>query len=187
MRLFRFLPAMGLFALLLSSCTAITTTNIPGKKASKIPKNLLGKYTLQYPESFAALAEGNTATVTFLSDRMVVTDASGTTETMLGDSLFFSSIGKQWYISLGGEPSFTVLRIEKKEKNLQLFPMYIENLVTQEDLQKYFTKVEEVPGEPDENGETGESSFVVTIDDKKLDSFFRSGLPSGDPFILKKE
>lgn len=189
MNRFRFLAFTGLLTILMTSCTVVTTTNVPGKKGAKFPKNMLGKYLLEYPGSLAALTEGEGAQtyVTFKSKSMIITNSDGDTETQLGDSLFISSIGKQLYISLGAEPNISVFRIEKSGKNILLYSMCTENYITTADLNPFFSKVEEVAGEPDENGEAGASSFVVTIDDSKLDEYYKSGLPMKDPFTLKKQ
>lgn len=178
----------GLLLLALASCTVVTSTNLPGSKLDEIPKNLRGKYEVQYPGDLAELTADPDAKsyVTFKADRMVMTSKDGDSETMLGDSLFFTKIGKQIYISLGVAPDLTVFKVLKKGKDIQLFSMYSEEAIGTAELSPYFSKVEEIPGEPDENGEPGLPSYKVTIDDKKLASYFESGLSMQDPFILKK-
>jgi hypothetical protein len=189
MRFLRFFALTGFTAIALTSCTFVSSTNLPGKTAKKIPKNICGKYALEYPGDLAALAgEGDQQTiVTLKSDRVIVESSDGTTETLLGDSLFYSMIGKQGYLSLGAAPNLSVFKVVKTGKDVYLYSMCSEEYITAEDLSQHFSKVEEIPGEPDENGEPGSPSFVVTIDDQKLDGYFKSGLPMKDPFKLVKK
>jgi len=185
----KFLTALtGLLVILLSSCTLVTATNVPGKKATKVPKNMLGQYELHYPESIAAMMEGSDAKtiVIFENDRMTVRNTDGDNISMLGDSLFISTIKKQTYLSMGAPPSVIVFKIVKKGKDMELYPMFCNEEVTANLLEPYFSKVTEVEGEMDENGEMGASTYEVTIDDTKLDKFFTSEIALKDPFILKK-
>lgn len=185
MKLFPLLT--GLLVLALSSCTLITSANIPGKQASKIPKALVGKYELQYPHQLADMMQGAEAKtyITFASDRMTVSSPEGDNTSMLGDSLFFSKIKKQLYLSMGAPPSLVVFKIVRSGKDLQLFPLFGTETATAADLSPYFSKLVEVPGEIGEDGEIGASTYEVTIDDKKLESFFKSDAALKDPFTLK--
>ncbi len=179
----------GLLLLALASCTPVTTTNLPGEKLDKIPKNLLGTFELQYPGDLAELTSDPAAKtyVTIKSDRILMTDQNGDSETMLGDSLYFSKIGKQVYLSMGERPDFTVFKVVKKGKDIQLFCLYSDNAeIGSSELSPFFSTVTEIQGEPDENGEPGMTSYRVTVDDKKLASYFESEIPMADPFILKK-
>jgi hypothetical protein len=184
--IFRLFVLTGFTALALTSCTVVTATNLPGKTSAKIPKNICGTYGLEYPGDLAALAgEGDDQTVvTLKSDRVLIQNTDGTTETMLGDSLFYSTIGKQGYLSLGAAPNLSVFKVVKSGKDVHLYSLCSEEYVTGDDLGKHFAKVEEIPGEPTESGEAGTPSFLVTIDDKKLDSYFKSTIPMKDPFKL---
>ena len=78
----------------LSSCTIVTSTNIPGEKLSKIPKNMQGEYQLEMQGEMAGLMGENVLIVTFKSDRMITNDENGASENLLGDSLYFSKVGK---------------------------------------------------------------------------------------------
>lgn len=178
----------GLLLLTLASCTPVTSTNMPGEKLDKIPKNLLGTFELQYPGDLAELTAdpASKTYVTLKSDRIQMTDQNGDSETLLGDSLYFSKIGKQVYLSMGESPDFTVFKVVKKGKDIQLFCMYSESEINSDNLSPFFSNVTEIEGEPDENGEPGMVSYRVTIDNSKLDSYFKSDLPMKDPFILKK-
>ena len=187
MKLFPLLA--GLLVIILSSCTLITSTNVPGTTVGKTPKTLLGKYELQYPSEFAALMEGGSDTktyVTLASDRMTVSSADGDNVSMLGDSLFFSTIKKQTYLSMGAPPSLIVFKVVKSGKNINLYPMFANESANTASLSPYFSQVTEVPGEPGEDGEPGASTFEVRIDDSKLENFFKSEQAMKDPFVLKK-
>lgn len=170
----------------LSSCTIVTSTNIPGKKLSKIPKNLHGEYQLEMQGEMAGLMGENALIISFKSDRMITNDENGITENILGDSLYFSKVGKSIYINLGEAPGFTVYKVERKGKDLHLYSLFAETGVTKDQLEPHFSKVEEIPGEPDENGEISPPSYSVTIDPKRLDAYFKSGLSSKEPYILKR-
>jgi len=188
MNILRSCAFIGLVIVSLASCTVVTSTNVPGKKATKFPKAMLGKFELQYPESLSMLAsEGEPTYVIFKADRMIIDNSEGQTTNMIGDSLFFSTIGKQQYLSLGVEPNISVFKIVKNGKNFDFFSMCSGEAVSLSDLEYYFSKVEEIPGEVDEEGEAGASSYSVTIDDAKLDGYFKSKLPMSEPFKLIKK
>lgn len=187
MNFLRFFAFAGILATAMASCTVITSTNVPGKKETKIPKSLLGKYRLEYPGDLASLTEGNETTVTFESDRVIVENAEGSSESILGDSLYYSTIKKQGYLSLGKEPNVSVFRVVKSGRDIHLFTLCASDYVSASDLQQYFLKVEEIPGEMSDEGEPGTPSFVVTIDDQKLDAYYKSGIPMKDPFKLIRQ
>jgi len=186
MKLFPLLT--GLLVIILSSCTLITSTNVPGKIVAKTPKTFVGKYELQYPSDFASMMEGSgeKTYITLESDRMVVSNAEGDNTSMLGDSLFFSTIKKQTYLSMGAPPSLIVFKVVKSGKDINLFPMFGTEAANATSMQPYFSKVTEVPGEPGEDGEPGTPTYEVTIDDSKLENFFKSDIVMKDPFVLKK-
>ncbi|MES2557081.1 MAG: hypothetical protein V4604_13075 [Bacteroidota bacterium] len=187
MNSFRFLTIGALALISFASCTIVTSTNIPGETATKFPKNLSGKYILEYPEELSMLAvEGSDTYITFKGDEMIIDNTDGQTIAKLGDSLFFSTIGKQQYLSFGVSPQINVFKVVKKGKDLQLFSM-CGDVTSSSDLTGFFSDVKEVAGEVDENGEAGPSSYEVTIDDKKLDGYFKSSIPMKEPFLLKKQ
>jgi hypothetical protein len=76
--------------------------------------------------------------------------------------------------------------VVQKGKDLELYSLFANEGVSAQQLSPYFSSVEEIPGELDENGEVGPSNMSVTIDDSKLASYFKSGLQMTDPFILKR-
>jgi hypothetical protein len=187
MNFLRFFAFAGVLAAAMTSCTVVTSTNVPGKKETKIPKNMLGKYKLEYPGDLAGLTEGNETMVTFKSDRVIVENAEGSSESILGDSLYYSTIKKQGYLSLGKEPNLSVFRVVKSGKDIHLFSLCATDYISAADLQQYFSSVEEIPGEVSDEGEPGTPSFVVTIDDQKLDKYYKSEIPMKDPFKLIKQ
>lgn len=145
-----------------------------------------GEFQLEMQGEMAGLMGENVLIVTFKSDRMVTNDDNGTSENLLGDSLYVSNVGKSIYISLGEAPGFTVYKVERKGKDLHLYSLFAETDVTKDQLEAHFSKVDEIPGEPDENGEVSPPSYSVTIDPKRIDAYFKSGLSSKEPYILKR-
>lgn len=185
MKIIKFLFLSASLVVALSSCTIVTSTNVPGKNLKKIPKTLLGHYELELGEDFAAFMADQKMYVTFKSDRMVVNDGTTDTETLLGDSLFVSSISKNYYLSMGAGTNYTVYKLKKEGKNLMMYPLFAEEGVTATDLKPFFKSVEEIPGEMDENGEEGAPSMSVSIDDAKLEDYYKSDLVMKEPFKLK--
>ncbi|ASS47297.1 MAG: hypothetical protein A3D31_15750 [Candidatus Fluviicola riflensis] len=187
MNILRFFTIGALVLISITSCTIVTSTNVPGKTATKFPKNMSGKYILQYPEELSMLAvEGSDTYVTFKGDEMIVDNTDGQTITKLGDSLFFSTIGKQQYLSFGVSPQINVFKVVKNGKNIELFSM-CGDVTSSGDLTNFFSNVKEIPGEVDENGDTGAASYEVTIIDGKLNDYFESSIPMKEPFVLKKQ
>jgi len=173
----------------MTSCTPVTSTNLPGKKLDAIPKNMRGKYELVYPGEIGAMMGDSDAKtiVTLTADEMIFNGVDGESVSKLNDSLFITKVGKQIYLSMGAAPEFNVCKVVKNGSTFEFYPMYSAEYITAEALAPYFSNVEEVIGEPDEEtGEPGMSSFRVTIDEKKLDSYFKSEYPSKDPFKLVK-
>jgi hypothetical protein len=186
MKILKFLFFSASIVLALSSCTIVTSTNVPGKNAKKFPKSLQGYYQLELGEDFAAfMGEENKMYVTFKSDRMVVNDGTTDTETLLGDSLFVSKIKKGYYLSMGAGTNYTVYKLKKEGNDVIMYPLFAQEGVTSNDLKPFFKSVEEIPGEVDENGEMGASSMSVTIDNAKLEEYFKSDLVMKEPFKLK--
>jgi hypothetical protein len=185
MKIIKFLFFSASLVVALSSCTIVTSTNVPGKNLKKIPKSLQGHYELELGEDYAAFMGDQKMYVTFKSDRMVVNDGTTDTETLLGDSLFVSSISKNYYLSMGAGTSYTVYKLKKEGKNLMMYPLFAEEGVTANDLKPFFKSVEEIPGEMDENGEEGAPSMSVSIDDAKLEDYYKSDLVMKEPYRLK--
>lgn len=181
------LTLMVTAGLFLTSCTIVTSTNVPGKQVDAFPKKMLGKYEIVYPGEFAALNEGEVKSyVTIEKKRITTTTTDGETTSALGDSLYLTKVGKQYYLSLGASPSISVFRLTRNGKDIELYPLFCMEGTDGAALQPYFSSVEEVPGQPDENGEYGPATFEVTIDESKLDAFYKSGLPYKEPFVLKR-
>lgn len=179
---------IGLF-LFTSSCTSVTSTNLPGKKAASFPKKMIGEFEFVYPEDFAALFGDEDAKtyVTLTKNAMTIKNAEGETTTNLGDSLYVTSIGKSLYLSMGEEPNFTVFKVAYSGKDILLYPLFAGEETSLQELEPYFSSVTETPSYLDEDtGEAGPPSYSVTIDDKKLDSYFKSTIPIKDPFRLKR-
>lgn len=179
----KFLSYITSLLIILSSCTVVTSKNIPGKTVATFPKNMQGFYTLKYPESFAAMMEGVSSDVEINANQILMTTDGKENVMQLNDSLFLSKIKKDLYLSIGAEPSLTVFKLVKDGDNWNLLPMFTEN-ASIEDMRPYFETIEATQM-PSEDGE-GEGNLIyeVTINDKKLASYFKSDLPSKDPFKL---
>jgi hypothetical protein len=178
---------IGLF-LLSTSCTSVSSKNLPGKKAESFPKKMIGEFEVVYPEDFAALLGGEDAKtyVSFTKNAMIFKNIEGETSTNLGDSLYVTSIGKTFYLSMGEAPNFTIFKVAYSGKDILLYPLYANQGTTKEQLDPYFSDVEEILPEVVEGEEPGDISYSVTIDDKKLDAYFKSDVPLKDPYRLKR-
>jgi hypothetical protein len=64
--------------------------------------------------------------------------------------------------------------------------LYANEGTTKEQLAPYFADIEEVLPEYVEGEEPGDITYSVTIDDNKLDAYFKSGLSMKDPYRLKR-
>lgn len=170
--------------LFFTSCTIVSTNNLPGKQLKSFPKNMIGNYELQYPSSLSSMMEGTDvqSTVVITKTSLEVKTGEQITKMQLNDSLFYSTIGKQAYLSLGNAPNFTVLRLVKVGKDIELYTMNIVSGATKDDLKAFFKEVKE-EADADENGEET-ISYNVTLDDAKLDAYFKSEHVDKDPFKL---
>jgi hypothetical protein len=170
----------------LSACTIVTTSNLPGKAAKTFPKHLLGKFELKYPSSMDGMMEGAgvSTELTFTKTEIQVKTGEEITKMTLNDSVFYSTIGKQGYISLGSAPNYTVIKVVKNGKDFDLFTMNATTAISKSDMEPFFKQVTEETT-TDENGETN-TSFNVTIDDAKLEKYFSSEFVDKDPFKLIK-
>lgn len=179
----KFLSYITGLLIILSSCTVVTSKNIPGKTLATFPKNMQGSYTLQYPESFAAMMEGVSSDVEINANQILMSTDGEKNTMQLNDSLFLSKIKKDLYLSIGAAPSLTVFKMVKDGDNWNLLPMFTEN-ASIDDMRPYFNTIEATQM-PSEDGEgEGNMIYEVTINDKKLASYFKSNLPSKDPFKL---
>ena len=180
---------LGSLALNLISCTVITATNVPGRKNESFPKDIIGNYEVEFPKDFAAIMEGeegNKMYITFKSKSIIIKDKEGETETSLGDSLFFSMIGTNYYLSFGGEPELSIFKLVKKGKTILLYPMYARDDVTEEELLQFFTTAVSTSEPSDDSAGMSTSSYSVTIDESKLDAYFKSDIPLKEPYKLIK-
>lgn len=176
MKLFFFLTAF----ICLFSCTNITVQNQPSKGMPEFPGFMQGKYELVYPESFQELMNGAAVDqeqiIEITAKEMSFRAGDSIVRQVLNDSVAVCKIKSEYYLTIGSEPELTVFRVKQKEANLELFPMFCMSDVNEDDLKKYFTNIKNV-----EEGE-----FSVKVNPKKLKAYFESGLPSKDPFLLKR-
>jgi hypothetical protein len=190
MKIARKIFMLGLITLSLISCTVITATNVPGRKNNSFPKDLIGNYEVEFPEDFAAIMEGEEGSkmyITFKSNSIIIKDKEGETETALEDSLYFSMIGTNYYLSFGGEPELSIFKLVKSKKSILLYPMYAREDVTQEELSQFFTSVVSTSESSDDSAGMSTSSYSVTIDESKLDAYFKSDIPLKEPYKLIKK
>jgi len=180
-----------------TSCTVITTRNIPGEQQTEFPKYLQGTFELVYPAEFQSLLDADstagTTRVEIGPNKLTQIEENGSRrELILGDSIFFSTIGNDTYLSMGAAPNFTVMRAEITEWETKLYAMYTYEEVTKKDLKKYFkkVKVEKVEGEDgeevSEEDDLGMHNYVVTIRDNKLGDFFKSKYAPTNGFTLRR-
>jgi|GEM_PF-1193286 len=182
--------ALGFLLINIFSCTVVTVTNVPGRKNNSFPKDIIGNYEVEFPKDFAAIMEGeegNKMYITFNTNSIVIKDKEGETTTNLGDSLYFSMIGTNYYLSFGGEPELSIFKLVKNKKSILLYPMYAREDVTEEELSHYFTSVVSTSEASDDSVGMSTSSFSVTIDESKLEAYFMSDIPLKEPYKLIKK
>ena len=186
---FKFLT-LGFIVINLISCTVVTAKNVPGRKIDSFPIDIIGNYVVEFPKDFAAIMEGedkNKMYITFKSNSIIIKDKEGETETSLGDSLYFSMIGTNYYLSFGEEPEISLFKLVKNRKSILLYPMYARENVTEEELSKYFTSVVSTSEASDDSVGMSTSSYSVTIDETKLEAYFMSDIPLKEPYKLIKK
>lgn len=182
--------ALGFLLINIFSCTVVTVTNVPGRKNNSFPKDIIGNYEVEFPKDFAAIMEGeegNKMYITFNTNSIVIKDKEGETTTNLGDSLYFSMIGTNYYLSFGGEPELSIFKLVKNKKSILLYPMYAREDVTEEELSHYFTSVVSTSEASDDSVGMSTSSFSATIDESKLEAYFMSDIPLKEPYKLIKK
>lgn len=123
--------------------------------------------------------------IQFMKDRLRINDGYNNSDLQMNDSVFISAIKKNYYLTMGASPNYTVMKIKKYGKDLYLFPMFMNGETVASDVSGYFASALDVPGEIDENGEMGFPSISVTIDDAKLENFFSSPFCITDSFCLR--
>ena len=172
-----YLPAIY-FLIVLSSCTMILSTNVPGKQEKSLPKEWIGRYKIisspYFPEK-RDTAQHEKEYAIFESDRIIWEGADGTKVYSLADSLKYSVIyGQSRYLSLlMPQGLYAVFKVIKKDDGLELYSMSSDDEPRKGELNKYFAKVEKMKKHEDEY-------YRVTIVDKKLDAYFKSSIPSKD-------
>jgi hypothetical protein len=65
--------------------------------------------------------------------------------------------------------------------------MYAREDVTQEELSQFFTSVVSTSESSDDSAGMSTSSYSVTIDESKLDAYFKSDIPLKEPYKLIKK
>ena len=180
--------SFAIILLSLASCTIITTTDIPGKQTSKFPKKMLGNYELIYPTELEAyMTDADKITVRIKQKQLTTIDKNGENTLVLGDSVFFSKVGKDLYLSLQTAKNYNVFKLVYKGKNIELYTMSPQSGT--EGLEQYCEKVENV--DLDGNGEIDEEESLgmflnVKIKDSELAKYFKSDIPIKAPFLLKR-
>lgn len=173
--------------ILLNSCTIVTSTNAPGKPEKLFPKSMIGSYELIYPESFQGMMEGAEmkTTVEIKSDEFILNSGEGDSHMKINDSISINKLGKQYYLCMGKAPVLNVFKVIKKGKDLELHGMNAKAEVTAEQLKPFFSQVTENSDLDEATGEITKS-YAVTIDDKKLDKYYKSDIIHVEPFTLKR-
>lgn len=193
----KFFTFLGILALILSlgSCTNISASKVPGKQAAEFPQELIGTYSLEYPEDFQGIMELDSTgqyqtTIRIEKDKLIEEDSDGTRVLPLGDSIYYSTVGNSVFLTLGPNPNYTILKLKKEGNDVLLYAMYTYEEVTPADLKKFATKVKEekvVGADGTDAEDIGMSNYVLTFKDKKLDAFFESKYASQLPFRLIKQ
>lgn len=173
--------------LFLNSCTIVTSTNAPGKPEKAFPKAMIGKYELIYPESFQGMMEGADmkTIIEIKSDELIMNSGEGDSHMKLNDSISVNKLGKQFYLCMGKEPALNVFKVIKKGKDWELHSMNAKEGVTADQLKPFFSNVSTNTDLDEETGELTES-YIVTIDDRKIDSYYKSDIIHIEPFTLKR-
>lgn len=173
--------------LFLHSCTIVTSKNSPGKAEDKFPKAMQGKYELVYPESFQGLMDGaELKTIVIIkSNEIIMNTGEGDSHMLLNDSISLNKLGKSYYLCMGKAPMLNVFKMVKKGKNFELYAMNAVSDVTEDQMKAYFSAVETISETDEETGEVT-TSYSVTIDENKIESYFKSDIIEKEPFVLKR-
>lgn len=172
----------------LQSCTIVTSTNSPGKPEKTFPKTMIGSYELVYPESFQGMMEGADmkTTVEIKADEIIVSNSEGDSHLKINDSISVTKLGKQFYLCMGKSPVVNVFRVVPKGKDFEFHTMNAKPGTTADQLKPFFSNVTSESSLDEETGETTET-FVVTIDDSKIEKYYKSDLVHIEPFSLKRK
>ncbi|MDR0802343.1 hypothetical protein [Fluviicola sp.] len=169
------------------SCTIVTSTNAPGKPEKAFPKMMIGSYELIYPESFQGMMEGAdmTTTVEIKADEIIISNSEGDSHLKINDSIAVTKLGKRYYLCMGKAPVLNVFRVVAKGKDFEFHSMNAKSGVTAGQLKPFFSNVTTESSMDEESGEMTES-FVVTIDDSRIEKYYASDLVHLEPFMLKR-
>lgn len=181
----------------INSCTIISSRNIPGEQLSEFPEEIRGEYELIFPEELQSMMELDTADLkksTVIIDAKRLTQVDENKTYLLGDSIFVSKVGEEMYLSIRSDKNYSVMKMEREHEDIQLYGMYTYETVTKKELKKYFSKVElqKLPKtEGEEESALGEDDlgikmYVVTINDKKLNAYFKSQYAHTNATTLRK-
>lgn len=171
---------------ILASCTHIVAKNYPGVKQDKLPPSWAGTYTLKFPSFLGMLMETANDTSTVIIDRDKITWITEKEANVysLSDSLRYTLLGKDAFICLhNSHDQYTIFKVKKSEEGLDLFGLTADDGVEIEKLKPYFNNITE-PLEEDDEEDMGIKLYEVNIDDKKLEAYYQSGIPSSDPIKL---
>jgi len=184
------LTAAFIAALFLASCSHLVSTNYPGKPLNELPKSWSGTYNVTFPsflQFFLAGADSTQSTVEIGKSNIVWTAGPTVSRYTTADSLKFTELNGNYYICLhNSHDQYTVLRVKETSTGLELFGLTADDDVQAKELEPFFKKVEKLEA-GDEDEETGINLYEVTIDDKKIDKYFTSKIPSKDPIVLKRK
>jgi len=176
------LPSLGL--VVLSSCTMILSTNIPGKQQQTLPAEWLGKYevitaSLLPDKRDSANNEKEFAIIE--STRITWKSVDGDKIFSLKDSLRYSAIdgGSRYLSLLMPQGLFAVFKVIIKADTLELHSLSADDDIKKSELNRYFDNVERL-----KSGD--EEYYKVTIADKKLDGYFKTAIPSKEITKLVK-
>lgn len=179
------LPAF-VVALLLASCTHIISSNFPGTPRDKMPASWSGSYSMTLPGFLSMADPSSNSTVTITRDRLEWKQSDKVIVYSLSDSLRYTVVGKNAYISLhNSHDQYTVMMVKEVKEGLDLFSMTAEDELEADQLKPFFKDVREHQLDSGNNN-TGIKLYEVTIDDARLDDYFKSGIPGSSPIKLRR-
>jgi hypothetical protein len=178
-----------ILTILFVSCSHIVATNYPGEAKDKLPESWKGQYSIEFPSYLAMMMESadtKQSKVHIMSTMIRWTQDGVHSTYSTSDSLKFSELNGNFYISLGNSHNqYSVFKVVKVDDGFDLFGLTAADDVKEDKLSPYFKDIKELETN-DENDETGINLYQVTIIDKKLDSYYESGIPSTEPIKLRK-
>ena len=183
------MPCLRLSGLLLlcffSSCTMILSTTIPGKPEKTLPREWWGKYEViaesPMPDKRDSVKHDKEIAV-IDSNHITWQNSDGVKTFSLDDSLRYSVIyGQSRYLSLlMPQGLYAIFKVVKTRDTLNLYSLSSDADIKKTELNKYFENVDKI--------QTGDDEFYrVTLVEKKLDAYFKSGIPSKQVIKLVPE